>query len=151
MRAVRPPRATARTARRAASRTLHRGARSNPPRHAPRWRTPWPSSQAIPSVIDQASQSNGNPARNPTNPYAKTLLKDLHFLTWVDWPREGVHVGRKRVARLMRLAGLCGVRRRRWPAPRGSTRVRGARPIRCAGNSARKRPTYCGWRTPPIS
>jgi putative transposase len=29
--------------------------------------------------------------------------------------REGVHVGRKRVARLMRLAGLCGASRRRWP------------------------------------
>ncbi|NVH73573.1 transposase [Paraburkholderia sp. JPY432] len=51
-----------------------------------------------------------------------------------------MHVGRKRVARLMRVAGLCGLRRRRWPAPRGSTRVRGARPIRCAGNSARKPP-----------
>src|SRR6185369_3128259 len=29
--------------------------------------------------------------------------------------REGVHVGRKRVARLMRLAGLHGASRRRWP------------------------------------
>ncbi|MFP3647790.1 IS3 family transposase [Paraburkholderia sp. SIMBA_054] len=29
--------------------------------------------------------------------------------------REGVHVGRKRVARLMRIAGLCGASRRRWP------------------------------------
>jgi putative transposase len=29
--------------------------------------------------------------------------------------REGVHVGRKRVARLMRTAGLCGASRRRWP------------------------------------
>jgi transposase InsO family protein len=28
--------------------------------------------------------------------------------------REGVHVGRKRVARLMRLADLCGASRRRW-------------------------------------
>src|ERR1700756_3887677 len=28
--------------------------------------------------------------------------------------REGVHVGRKRVARLMRLAGLCGASRRHW-------------------------------------
>ena len=28
--------------------------------------------------------------------------------------REGVHVGRKRVARLMRLAGLCGASRRQW-------------------------------------
>ena len=27
---------------------------------------------------------------------------------------QGVHVGRKRVARLMRIAGLCGVSRRRW-------------------------------------
>jgi transposase InsO family protein len=29
--------------------------------------------------------------------------------------REGMHVGRKRVARLMRMAGLCGASRRRWP------------------------------------
>ena len=29
--------------------------------------------------------------------------------------REGVHVARKRVARLMRLAGLRGANRRRWP------------------------------------
>ncbi|MGF6936428.1 transposase InsO family protein [Paraburkholderia sp. UCT70] len=29
--------------------------------------------------------------------------------------REGVQVGRKRVARLMRMAGLCGASRRRWP------------------------------------
>jgi putative transposase len=29
--------------------------------------------------------------------------------------REGVHVGRKRIARLMRMAGLCGASRRRWP------------------------------------
>jgi putative transposase len=28
--------------------------------------------------------------------------------------REGVHVGRKRVARLMRMAGLCGASRRHW-------------------------------------
>ncbi|WP_408226532.1 IS3 family transposase [Paraburkholderia sediminicola] len=28
--------------------------------------------------------------------------------------REGMHVGRKPVARLMRLAGLCDVSRRRW-------------------------------------
>lgn len=38
--------------------------------------------------------------------------------------REGAHVGRKRVARLMRLAGLCGASRRQWMhyAPtRGST------------------------------
>ena len=27
---------------------------------------------------------------------------------------QGVHVGRKRIARLMRIAGLCGVSRRRW-------------------------------------
>jgi len=27
---------------------------------------------------------------------------------------QGMHVGRKRVARLMRIAGLCGVSRRRW-------------------------------------
>ena len=29
--------------------------------------------------------------------------------------REGVHVGPKRVARLMRMAGLCEASRRRWP------------------------------------
>jgi putative transposase len=39
--------------------------------------------------------------------------------------REGVHVGRKRVARLMRIAGLCGASRRRW---KGTTHPRaGAR------------------------
>jgi transposase InsO family protein len=32
----------------------------------------------------------------------------------VQLGRDGVHVGRKRVARLMRLAGLCGAARRRW-------------------------------------
>jgi putative transposase len=32
----------------------------------------------------------------------------------VQLVRDGVHVGRKRVARLMRLAGLCGAIRRRW-------------------------------------
>jgi putative transposase len=32
----------------------------------------------------------------------------------VQLAREGVHVGRKRVARLMRMAGLCGASRRRW-------------------------------------
>jgi transposase InsO family protein len=32
----------------------------------------------------------------------------------VELVRQGVHVGRKRVARLMRIAGLCGVSRRRW-------------------------------------
>ncbi len=34
----------------------------------------------------------------------------IHF----ELTEQRVHVGRKRVARLMRLAGLCGVRRRRW-------------------------------------
>ncbi|WP_370887377.1 IS3 family transposase [Caballeronia sp. RCC_10] len=34
----------------------------------------------------------------------------IHF----ELAEQGVHVGRKRVARLMRLAGLCGVSRRRW-------------------------------------
>jgi len=39
--------------------------------------------------------------------------------------REGMHVGRKRVARLMRLAGLCGASRRHW---KQTTRTRaGAR------------------------
>jgi putative transposase len=32
----------------------------------------------------------------------------------VELVHQGVHVGRKRVARLMRIAGLCGVSRRRW-------------------------------------
>ncbi|MBC8733278.1 IS3 family transposase [Paraburkholderia sp. UCT2] len=34
----------------------------------------------------------------------------IHF----ELTGQGVRVGRKRVARLMRLAGLCGVSRRRW-------------------------------------
>ena len=33
----------------------------------------------------------------------------------VQLAREGMHVGRKRVARLMRMAGLRGASRRRWP------------------------------------
>ena len=37
---------------------------------------------------------------------------------------HGVHVGRKRIARLMRIAGLCGVSRRRWI---NTTRLRRAR------------------------
>jgi transposase InsO family protein len=32
----------------------------------------------------------------------------------VELIEQGVHVGRKRVARLIRLVGLCGVSRRRW-------------------------------------
>jgi putative transposase len=32
----------------------------------------------------------------------------------VQLAHEGMHVGRKRVARLMRVAGLCGASRRRW-------------------------------------
>jgi putative transposase len=32
----------------------------------------------------------------------------------VQLAREGVHVGRKRVARLMRMVGLCGASRRHW-------------------------------------
>ncbi len=46
--------------------------------------------------------------------------------------REGVHVGRKRVARLMRMAGLCGASRRRWPRttrPRAGAR-RAPDPVR---------------------
>jgi putative transposase len=39
---------------------------------------------------------------------------------------QGVHVGRKRVARLMRIAGLCGVSRRRWFTT--TRRQPGARP-----------------------
>jgi transposase InsO family protein len=33
---------------------------------------------------------------------------------YAELVHQGVHVGRKRVARLMRIAGLCGVSRRRW-------------------------------------
>ena len=51
----------------------------------PRWRTLWPLSHAILSVVDMVSQSNANLARNPTKSDAKTLLKDLRFLIWVDW------------------------------------------------------------------
>lgn len=39
---------------------------------------------------------------------------------------QGMHVGRKRVARLMRIAGLCGVSRRRWIST--TRRQPGARP-----------------------
>jgi putative transposase len=39
---------------------------------------------------------------------------------------QGVHVGRKRIARLMRIAGLCGVSRRRWLTT--TRRQPGARP-----------------------
>jgi transposase InsO family protein len=33
---------------------------------------------------------------------------------YAELAAQGLHVGRKRVARLMRIAGLCGVSRRRW-------------------------------------
>ena len=46
----------------------------------------------------------------------------IHF----ELTEQGVHVGRKRVARLMRLAGLCGVSRRRWIST--TRRQPGARP-----------------------
>ncbi|RQR47557.1 hypothetical protein DIE19_34440 [Burkholderia sp. Bp9126] len=44
-----------------------------------------------------------------------------------DLTEQGVHVGRKRIARLMRLAGLYGVSRRRWINP--TRRQQGARPV----------------------
>jgi len=47
--------------------------------------------------------------------------------------REGVHVGRKRVARLMHMAGLCGASRRRWPR---TTRQRTG--ARCAPDLVRR-------------
>jgi transposase InsO family protein len=51
--------------------------------------------------------------------------------------RRGQHVGRKRVARLMRDAGLCGVSRRRWP---GTTRSRaGARRARSGASALQRR------------
>ncbi len=44
----------------------------------------------------------------------------------VELQEQGIRVGRKRVARLMRAAGLCGVSRRRWVTT--TVRDRNARP-----------------------
>ena len=41
----------------------------------------------------------------------------------VELAEQGLHVGRKRVARLMRLAGICGVSRRRWVSTTRRRRV----------------------------
>ena len=50
------------------------------------------------------------------------------------------HVGRKRVARLMRAAGLQGVSRRKCAGRRCATRRRGRRPISSSGSSRRPGP-----------
>ncbi|MFC0696007.1 IS3 family transposase [Paraburkholderia humisilvae] len=63
--------------------------------------------------------------------------------------REGVHVGRKRVARLMRIAGLRGATRGRWPRTTRPRAGRGVRPIWYGGTSVRTWQTCCGWRTRP--
>ena len=63
--------------------------------------------------------------------------------------REGEHVGRKRVARLMRLAGLCGVSRRQWNARRAHAREPGELLIWCVATSVPQRRTCCGRQTPP--
>jgi len=58
----------------------------------PRWRTLWPLSHAILSVIDLASQSNANPARNPTNSWRKNPAKRSRFLNLggltIRWARR---------------------------------------------------------------
>ncbi|WP_224392828.1 IS3 family transposase [Pseudonocardia sp. ICBG1293] len=68
---------------------------------------------------------------------------------WLELRRQGVHVGRKRVARIMREHGLQGAHLRRgWKG--GSTRQNPAhRRRRTCSNatSPRPRPTGCGWRT----
>ncbi|WP_133062283.1 IS3 family transposase [Paraburkholderia hospita] len=48
-------------------------------------------------------------------PVAGARARDAHTSDAQLLAREGVHVGRKRVARLMRMAGLCEASRRRWP------------------------------------
>jgi len=47
---------------------------------------------------------------------SKQACSDAQLLSRIhaQLAREGVHVGRKRIARLMRWAGLCGASRRHW-------------------------------------
>jgi transposase InsO family protein len=70
------------------------------------------------------------------------------------WPRidaelrhRGVWVSRKRVARLMRQAGLSGMVRRRNGKTRSACPASPRRPISCAATSPRQRRTGSGWRT----
>jgi putative transposase len=70
------------------------------------------------------------------------------------WPRmhavlrhRGVRVSRKRVARLMRQAGLSGIVRRRKVARRSRCRASRPRRISCAATSRQPSRTGCGWPT----
>lgn len=63
--------------------------------------------------------------------------------------REGVHVGRKRVARLMRIADLREQADGAGHVQRASVRGHGVRRTSCAGTSMLKGPTYCGSQMPP--
>jgi len=61
---------------------------------------------------------------------------------------EGVHVGRKRVERLMRADGLVGVSRRREAHGRPSATSAFVRPPTSSiGTSTPGNPTSCGWPT----
>lgn len=65
----------------------------------------------------------------------------------------GVRVGNKRVARLMRKAGLEGCYRRRKKTPRTTQReIQGpcSPPTSWSGGSRRRRQTSCGWPTSPM-
>jgi putative transposase len=63
---------------------------------------------------------------------------------------HGIRVGRKRVERLMRQAGLSGVVPKRRGAPRSASRA-SASPTTLSGASfARRPPTCCGWLTSRI-
>ena len=63
-----------------------------------------------------------------------------------------IHIGRKRVARLMREHGLQGIHRRRGGrAPRDATRRRHQLPISSSGASRQPVRTGCGWPTSPSS
>jgi len=70
------------------------------------------------------------------------------------WPRihaelrhRGVYVSRKRVARLMRQAGLSGMVRRRKARPRSACPQSPRLPISCVATSRRRRRTGYGWPT----
>ncbi|WP_373302454.1 IS3 family transposase [Streptomyces gelaticus] len=58
--------------------------------------------------------------------------------------RDGVHVGRKRVERLMRQAGLAGISPRRARASPDVTRTRNWPPTWCNATSPRTCRTGCG-------
>ena len=63
---------------------------------------------------------------------------------WKAARRAGHDVGRDQVARLMRAAGIHGVRRGKRCPPPHRTRPRRATRIWSTGSSARARPTNCG-------